>query len=750
MTSLRPSQLTQDIRGQRFDQAVLPQDLQGAIAGQKLWHKGLLLAAMAVGCGMISVLVAVVSATIGLEIIGLGRFSNTFVECLSIAVVVVIGLLVTTYYRWDVALGVGLLTLVMAIVLQGILGQAGILSIENNRSFFISTALTVLAFSTVYTLAFGFSRWALAVTDILFLRAMRLKLGIFAMVALGAVVGSVVGSHYDPYELGETPAATATETLFARIFGLTFTLAVTLLAWVTNRRHRTPWRYPDRVRDWALAWGAVGGTSFHNLDLNQVNLAGATLANTDLRGRSLYRTCFRQAQRLERARTDNRYLDLDNPKVQHLLTQGTSPDKDFRGLNLQGINLRATDNGPPADLQEIDFSGANLMGADLRGANLTGSNLAQANLVNADLSGATLTDVCVEDWHINPSTRFQGVTCQRVFLRRSPKGHFLDPQPERGEFQPGEFEAWVAAIQRSVSLSFQEAVNPQALAFALTQTAINYRAPDLFSVQTIAPQGQGATAQIDIASENLLQLDKDEVQQALNTQYRSAVQRLEAGYELTLQAKDSEIHHVRQLFAQQQTMIERLTGQLAERSSPVMIQGEGNQIYMIQNAGGMTVTNQETNINAGGNVDMSSGTRISVGGDLSGTVDMSTGGRVNIGGDVVGSSILSTLSGQVTTSIQQLRGVEVSGSDELADILSTLQQAIDEDSALSEAQKKEALEAVETIAEEGKKPPEQRTAKLCSMAMNALKGVAATVSDVSKLATVLQTSVPPLLLLLGL
>jgi uncharacterized protein YjbI with pentapeptide repeats len=749
VTSLPPSKLAPDIRGQHFDQAVLPQDLQGAIAGQKSLPKGLLLLAMALGCGIASVLVAVLSAHIGLELISLGRLGDSFFECLAITVVVVPGLLLTTYYRWDVALGAGLLTLVVAIVLQVILGRAGVLALGDGL-FFIITAITVLAISTIYALAFGLSRWALAVTDILFLRAMRFKLGILAMVALGAVAGSAFGSSSDPNDLGGIPAATTTETLFARIFGISFTLAVTLLAWATNRRYRTPWQYPDRVRDWALAWGTVGGTSFHNLDLNQVNFAGASLANTDLRGKSLYRTCFRQAQRLERARTDSRYLDLDNPKVQHLLTQGTSVDKDLRGLNLQGINLRHIDDCPAADLQEIDFAGANLMGADLRGADLTGSNLAQANLVNADLSGATLTDVCIEDWHINPSTRFQGVTCQRVFLRRSSKGHFLDPQPERGEFQSGEFEAWIAAIQRSVSLSFQEAVNPQALAFALTQTALNYHAPDLFSVQKIDPQGQGATAQIDIASENLLQLDKAEVQQALNTQYQAAVQRLEAGYELTLQAKDSEIQHVRQLFATQQQMIERLTGQLAERSSPVMIQGEGNQIYMIQNAGGMTVTNQETNINAGGNVDMSSGTRISVGGDLSGTVDMSTGGRVSVGGDVVGSSILSTLSGQVTTSIQQLRGVEVSGSDELADILSTIQQAINEDSALSEDQKKEALEAVETIAEEGKKPPEKRTAKLCSMAMNALKGVVATVSDVSTLATVLQSSLPPLLLLLGL
>lgn len=749
MTSLPPSKPAPDIRGQRFDQAVLPQDLQGAIAGQKSLHKGLLLSAMALGCGIASVLVAALSATIGLELISLGRFGDSFFECLSITVVVVTGLVVTTYYRWDAALGVSLGVLVVAIVLQGILGRAGMLSLGHDL-FFIITAITVLAVGTIYALAFGLSRWALAVTDILFLRAMRFKLGILAMVALGAFVGSMFGSNSDPNELGGIPAATLTETAFARLFGISFTLAVTLLAWATNRRHRTPWLHPDRVRDWALAWGAVGGTSFHDLDLNQMNFAGATLANTDLRGRSLYRTCFRQAQRLERARTDNRYLDLDNPKVQALLIHGTSSDKDFRGLNLQGINLRHTADCPPADLQEMDFTGANLMGADLRGADLTGSSLAHANLGNADLSGATLTDVCIEDWHINPSTRFQGVICQRVYLRRSPKGHFLDPQPERGEFQPGEFEAWIATVQRSVSLSFQEAVNPQALAFALTQTAVNYHAPDLFSVQKIEHQGQGATAQIDIASENLLQIDKAEVHQELAAQYRTATQRLEAGYELTLQAKDSEIQHVRQLFATQQQMIERLSGQLAERSSPVMIQGEGNQIYMIQNAGGMTVTNSETNIHAEGNVDMSSGTRISVGGDLSGSVDMSSGGKVNIGGDVVGSNILSTLSGQVTTSIQQLRGVSVEGSQELAEVLTTLQQAIDQDVSLSDEQKKEALEAVETLAEEGKKPPEQRAAKLCSMAMNALKGVTATVSDVSKLATVLQSSAPVLLALLGL
>lgn len=68
-----------------------------------------------------------------------------------------------------------------------------------------------------------------------------------------------------------------------------------------------------------------------------------------------------------------------------------------------------------------------------------------------------------------------------------------------------------------------------------------------------------------------------------------------------------------------------------------------------------------------------------------------------------------------------------------------LQKSITEDSVLFESQKQEAVEAVETIEEEGKKPQEQRTVKFCKMALNALNGVAATVTDASKLAEALKT-----------
>lgn len=134
-----------------------------------------------------------------------------------------------------------------------------------------------------------------------------------------------------------------------------------------------------------------------------------------------------------------------------------------------------------------------------------------------------------------------------------------------------------------------------------------------------------------------------------------------------------------------------------------------------------------------------------------GNVDASTGAKLTVGGDVTGSTLnLGTITGQVSNLLQQLQDSPVQGSTNLAEILTSLQTAIQEEQTLPDEKKQEALEAVVTLAEEGKKPPENRVAKLCSLAVNALKGIASTVSDASKLVGVVNTSLPLLKGLLGL
>lgn len=89
-------------------------------------------------------------------------------------------------------------------------------------------------------------------------------------------------------------------------------------------------------------------------------------------------------------------------------------------------------------------------------------------------------------------------------------------------------------------------------------------------------------------------------------------------------------------------------------------------------------------------------------------------------------------------------------SGDLAKILTNLQEAINSDAALPEGKKKEALDAVQTIAEEAQKPPSDRILKLCSMAVNALTGITTAVTDASKLTEVLTTHLPTLTRLLGI
>lgn len=456
------------------------------------------------------------------------------------------------------------------------------------------------------------------------------------------------------------------------------------------------------IRDIAIFWAAIGGTSFYGSNLTDVCFEGADLRHTDLRKTNLTRTNFKDVTGLELSRLQGTILE--QPNVRKLLTSRDGYGKDFT---------------------EADLSGADLKGVDLREAILV-----KTQLLDADLSGACLTDACIQDWNINHNTRFRNVDCKRVYLKRSPNGHFLEPKPDSGEFGPGEFEKWITDVRDTIDLIFQNGLNWRAFAFSLTQTAINNEGIDL-SVRSIENKGDGVVvAKVGVS----LDTNKTSIHQEITGHYNEAVAAIEAKYELVLKAKDDEIERLVAFHETQQKFIQGLVAGIAEPKEKVLIQGEGNRVY-VMNRTGDVMENSNQNINAGGNVDLSSRAKVSVGGDLTAT----------------GSSItLGDLNGQVTNTIQQLQDISTSNGKELGQILSTLQEAINSDAALSDTQKEQALEAVATLAEEGKKSPESRMNKLCSMAVNALKGVASTVTDASKLAEILKTSLPTLTKLLGL
>lgn len=237
----------------------------------------------------------------------------------------------------------------------------------------------------------------------------------------------------------------------------------------------------------AIALCTFGNTSFHNKDLSHVDFTNIDLANIDLRAQNFYRTCFRGATGLDRSRLDNRYFDIDNPKVQQLLTQGTTIDRNLNGLNLQGAYLkdgRMSDvslietNLTGSDLISSDLCNSNLLranlsGADLQAANLQNCILLQTDLTGANLTGANLTGACIENWNINGRTNLTDVQCDYIYRKLDDSGRPTDRIPLDRNFDPGEFASIYQDVENVVELIFKEGINWRAFAFSLQKLQID-------------------------------------------------------------------------------------------------------------------------------------------------------------------------------------------------------------------------------------------------------------------------------------
>lgn len=452
------------------------------------------------------------------------------------------------------------------------------------------------------------------------------------------------------------------------------------------------------IKEKAVYLAVIGNQNFQGKNLTNTCFDGVDLRHTDLRNTCLKHVSFVGARGLEFAILKGTILE--QPRVRKLLINKVGYYKNYTGCNLNGANLRS--------------------------ANLTGAILAEVQALDADFSGATLTDACIQGWNINKNTRFENVICDRVYLQCHLEGDRIilaEPKPDSGTFQPGEFEKWITEIQNTVDLMFQKGLNWKAFAFSLTQTAIDSEGLDL-SRYLVENKGEGVTAvKVGVTPE----ANKAEIHEGIISNYESAVQLLDRGSQLFLQAKEDQIDELRQLLRSQWQEFRELVNIFADNNRHLSIQGEGNRIYILKEAGDIMESKSE-GFSVGGN--------LSIGGD-----NMTlTGAQVTLG----------DLTGQVTNTIQELHDVQADDSKELANILTNLQQSITSDAALSENQQQRALKAVNTLAKEGKKPPEERDKDIAGMALDALQGISTTVSHASKLAEFVEKYLPTLSKLLGL
>lgn len=457
--------MVSDIRGRSFKQNNLPADLRNAIAGHKPYSKVLLLLLVAILSGLAGIFMGFISGSISLELV----IGDPFSRLISIVVLplLLVWLIVVTFKGFIPSLW---------IVIAGIVATALVLRISNlslyfeERVLFYTGILTAIA---IVLLSFICIRLALSLGDMVLNKFKRFQLlSIFSLVILATLI--TAHGMLSLEQFGETVGDSLLEqrqqrfldalpfVRYTTFLGVTFISALWLIgAWYANYRRRVPWQHPDPFRLLALSIGSWQGTSFHKLDLSGVNFCGAQLANSDLRAWKLYRTNFQGGLGLKRARVNSRYMDLELPKVQQLLTQGGSEDSDYSRLNLQGAFLRGN------DLRRFQFTDTDLNGAYLSDADLRGAILARTQVVGVDFSNANLTGVCIKDWSVNDQTLFTNVLCDYVYRELDEKGEPTDRYPADRNFEPQEFESLYQELGNVAELVFKEGVNWRAFSFSM-------------------------------------------------------------------------------------------------------------------------------------------------------------------------------------------------------------------------------------------------------------------------------------------
>jgi uncharacterized protein YjbI with pentapeptide repeats len=189
----------------------------------------------------------------------------------------------------------------------------------------------------------------------------------------------------------------------------------------------------DFIRIPAIAFAAIGGTSFWEADLTDANFTNTTLKSTDFRGATLTRTCWRNVREMDRAGVGDSILT--QKAVRELLTTGKGYDKSYLGANLRGAHLVGAIL-TNAILKEAEISNANFQEAELEGANLT-----NVQAVGTDFTGAKLTGACLESWKIDSTTKLEEVDCQYIFLLEHPdKNGSRERRPHDADtfFEPGD------------------------------------------------------------------------------------------------------------------------------------------------------------------------------------------------------------------------------------------------------------------------------------------------------------------------
>ncbi|MEH2209022.1 pentapeptide repeat-containing protein [Nostoc sp.] len=445
------------------------------------------------------------------------------------------------------------------------------------------------------------------------------------------------------------------------------------------------------IRNIAIAFAATGGTSFRGANLTNADFTQATLKSTDFRNTILICSRWHQTKMLDRVRPGSTYLQ--NSQVRQLLVTGQGQDKNFYRENLRGINLQS------ANLADASFIGADLSEANLQDADLSRAKLKQTQLDGTDLTGATLTGAYIEDWGITNTTKLHGVRCEYVFMRLPTKE---DPDPLRKPdnkqevFADGDFSDFIQPIFDTLDLYHNQGVDPRAVAIAFKNLAENHPEAEL---EIVAMEKRGDD-KILLRAKTAAGSDKSQLSAEYFDDYNQ-LKALSQSQQLLLIEKDKRIISL-------ENMVDT-----ALKQPKFYTQGDTNMS------------------------------------DISG---INIEGSSNVSGIAGNNSIanLGTISGNVSIALNELPDATDAEKPGIKELLSQLQDAIVQSTYLSEEDKAEALEQVNTLAEAGKNPQESTKQKTAKTAITMLKGIFTGLPAVASLVESTNKLLPAIAKLFGL
>ena len=375
---------------------------------------------------------------------------------------------------------------------------------------------------------------------------------------------------------------------------------------------------------------------------------------------------------------------------------------DLRCADLEGTRLASADLSC-AKLMWTDIREADLKDGNLSQANLTQSHLGEAKALAANFSGATLTGACLENWHYNSATNFDGVICDYVYLKDTQQ----ERRPSSGNFAPGEFTKLFQKARETVDLIFRNGVDWQAFLISIQQLRVESNDSEL-SIRAIENKDDGAfVIRVNVPPD----ANKAEIERYFKRKYKLALKDRDEQYRKLLQGKLKDKDEQIAIYRKHNADLTEIVKIVAAR--PI----ENTAIAMSES------TDQSRNINISG-----------------GTVNNTGAGAMSLG-DIIGT---------VANTINQLPASSESDKPGIKELLQQLQKAIEAEPSLSEEDKADALEQVKALAEAGKAPQEGAMQKVAKKATTMLKGIVAGLPDAAKLAVEYAKLLPMITSLFGL